>query len=532
MRIAAPALVLLVAIVSALVFTDYGITWDENVQSTYGELVLDYFASGGADRRCNDYLDLHYYGPLFESLAALVYRAAGAWKYEIRHAAIGVTALLTLVAVWRYGRRCGSAAVAFFALLSLVTMPRFVGHAFNNSKDVPFACGFAWGMLGIARLLSHGAWRWRDVLLCGAGIGVALSLRVGAVLLFGLLAAGIVLSLLLRDDERRAWRERAGGRTIRLLVLVTLAWSVMVLTWPWAHGSPLLRPVAAMAEMSAFSAHYTMLFAGELVPSDRLPASYLPTYLAIVTPPATLLLAALGVVFAARAAIAGRDDTRSVPLLLVCLWCLVPVAYVVLARPNVYDGIRHFLFVLPAMALLSGVGADHVLRRWRGAWRPPAAAALVVLLLLPLWEIALLHPYQSSYFNALAGGVGGAWRRYDTDYWGSSYREAIRWVLRDAAASAGPDLVVAVACNSNNRPCAEYYVRSADTAPPRATVECVWERDDRVPPEARYCITMLRFGKAAAFCTDWPVVHTVGRRGAVFSVVRRNPDAGLPPPRP
>ena len=35
---------------------------------------------------------------------------------------------------------------------------------------------------------------------------------------------------------------------------------------------------------------------------------------------------------------------------------------------------------------------------------------------------------------------------------------------------------------------------------------------------------MLRYGKAAAFFPDWPVVHRIGRQGAIFSVIRRNPD--------
>ena len=108
-------LLLLAALGLAGIWQDYGITWDEGVQATYGELVLDYFASGGRDRSCNEYLNLHYYGPLFESATALVYRAVGRWKYEIRHAAIGLTALLTFVAVWRFGRLFGSGHVAAFS---------------------------------------------------------------------------------------------------------------------------------------------------------------------------------------------------------------------------------------------------------------------------------------------------------------------------------------------------------------------------------------------------------------------------------
>ena len=70
------------------------------------------------------------------------------------------TALLTLVGVWRFARLFGSPTVAVFSVLALLMMPRFIGHAFNNSKDIPFACGFAWGMVGIGRLLSRSRWSW------------------------------------------------------------------------------------------------------------------------------------------------------------------------------------------------------------------------------------------------------------------------------------------------------------------------------------------------------------------------------------
>jgi 4-amino-4-deoxy-L-arabinose transferase-like glycosyltransferase len=527
LRWTTPVLLILAGIVFALIFADYGITWDEGVQSTYGELVLDYFASGGRDTRSTEYSNLFYYGPLFESAAAATYRVVGGWKYEIRHAAIGLAALLTLVAVWRFGRLFGSSAVPFFAVLSLLMMPRFIGHAFNNSKDIPFACGFAWAMLGIGRLLTRRSWRWTDVLLCGVGIGAALSVRVGALLLLALLAGGLLSSVLLLRDERTAWRERALDRGVKLAAIVCLAWSIMVLAWPWAHAGPFTRPLVALGEMSSFTFSYTVYFAGELVRSDQLPRHYLPTYLAIVTPLMVLALATTGLVASARDRIVLSREPRSVLFLLVLLWLFLPLAFVVVTRPNVYDGIRHFLFVLPSMALLCGLGAAWILGRTARRGRLFASGLLVLALAVPLRDLVLLHPYQSSYFNALVGGVDEAWRSYDTDYWASSYREAMQWVVREAGERVGQETVVLVACNSHNRPCAEYYlpVAGADEGTaPRITMHCVWAGTERLPPGARYYVAMLRYGKAATFFPDWPVVHRIGRQGALFTVIKRRPD--------
>jgi hypothetical protein len=457
-----------------------------------------------------------------------VYRAVGGWKYEIRHAAIGLAALLTLVAVWRVGRLFDSAAIPFFAVLALIMMPRFIGHAFNNSKDVPFACGFAWAMLGISRLLTRRSWSWADVLLCGGGIGLALSLRVGAFMLLALLAGGVAASVLLWRDERSASRKRWPDRAIKSAAIVAIGWSIMVLAWPWAHANPFARPLAALAEMSGFTFSYTTYFAGELVRSDQLPRHYLPTYLAIVTPLTVSILAGLGLVVALRRGVVRSRVPATVPSLLVSMWLVGPLVYVVATRPNVYDGIRHFLFLLPAIALLCGVGAGWILERMGRRPRLVAVGLLVVALAVPLRDLVSLHPYQSSYFNALVGGVREAWRHYETDYWASSYREAMLWILREARENPGADTVVIVACSDANRHCAEYYLRAArddDGPAPRISMHCVWDGTERLPAGADYYVAMLRYGKAATFFPDWPVVHRIGRRGAVFSVIKRNPGA-------
>ena len=47
----AAAALLISAIVIALTFTDYGVTWDEDVHNWYGYFALDYYLSLFADQR-------------------------------------------------------------------------------------------------------------------------------------------------------------------------------------------------------------------------------------------------------------------------------------------------------------------------------------------------------------------------------------------------------------------------------------------------------------------------------------------------
>jgi len=48
------------------------------------------------------------------------------------------------------------------------------------------------------------------------------------------------------------------------------------------------------------------------------------------------------------------------------------------------------------------------------------------LLLIPgLVGILTLHPYEYIFYNSLIGGVRGAFRNFELDYWATSYREAM-----------------------------------------------------------------------------------------------------------
>ena len=211
------ALALLVSGAVTIVAThrDYGITWDESVQAEYGDLVLAYFTSRGADARCNEFLNLKVYAPLFDLLGALAVRLTGGDAYEVRHLLIAVTGLATVLGVFFYTLALGGTVPALAAALAQATMPRFHGNAFNNPKDVPLACALTWAMLALtAWLAATGASR-RKAAVAGLAIGLALAVRPGAFpLLVALVLAGVVWRV---THPSRGVRGGAARRTARQL---------------------------------------------------------------------------------------------------------------------------------------------------------------------------------------------------------------------------------------------------------------------------------------------------------------------------
>lgn len=51
--------------------------------------------------------------------------------------------------------------------------------------------------------------------------------------------------------------------------------------------------------------------------------------------------------------------------------------------------------------------------------------------------MARLHPYEYIYANGFAGGARGAFGRYETDYWGSSFKEAAQKLQAYVAKEGG-----------------------------------------------------------------------------------------------
>ena len=197
-------------------------------------------------------------------------------------------------------------------------------------------------------------------------------------------------------------------------------------------------------------------------------------------------------------------------------WIFAPLLLTLAVRPNVYDGMRHVLFILPALALVAGLGAAALVEWARPGWpRRTAAGLMVAACVLPLPSLVKLHPYQMTYFNAFVGGVAGASGRYETDYWLSSYKEAIEWINHRASQRTGQPLRILVAIDGYARDCAAAFL-----APGIEMREFPGVRPGgEVPRGFDYYVGTTRYGADRSYSNS-PIVHRIGRDGTVFTVIR------------
>jgi hypothetical protein len=420
-----------VAVVAGLTFRDYGLGWDDYTHAEYADLLLRMYGSGFKDTGALSFANLYMYGGGFDMAAALLHKLIPLELFETRRLLGAIVGVIGLAVTWRLARRVGGPLAGLATLLLLALCPIFYGHMFMNPKDAPFAVAMAILMMGLVRLAEeYPQPSPRTILIVGLGAGLSIGSRIlgGLALIYALVGFVPLFVDEIRNFGTREARHRFAHVLYVLLPGLVLGYLIMGLIWPWSIIEP-ENPFRALTYFSHFfEKPWKEMFDGALVSVPDMPWSYLPTLFALQLPEVLLVLAIAGVigtfVMLPRSDVAARRKTI---LLMLTLAAMLPLAVAMVKRPALYNGIRHFIFVIPPMTVLAGVAfawAMDWLKQNRRSWQPAAVAVFSFGLLLALGEMIRLHPYQYTHFNHLAGTVRAADDRYMLDYWGLALKQA------------------------------------------------------------------------------------------------------------
>jgi hypothetical protein len=427
------ALAVLAAItgIAALTFRDYGLGWDDYTHAEYGNLLLGLFSSGFADQRVFAFVNLYMYGGGFDLVATLLAKVSPFDLFETRRLLGALLGIAGLYVTWRLGRRLGGPVAGLFALVLLALIPLYYGHMFMNPKDSPFAVAVAFLLLTLVRAFQeYPRPQSTTVVLFGLALGATIGSRVigGMVGIYALAAALLLFALECRAHGSREAALRMVRFVAAMLPGLAIGYIVMGLLWPWSILDP-LNPLRAVEYFSHFfEKPWQEMFDGAAVWVPDMPRSYVPTLFAVKLPEVVLLLGLLGIggtaIALTRPAIPARQRAA---LLLVVVAAVLPIAAAVITRPAMYNGVRHFIFVTPAFAVLGALAGAWIFGSVREAGprlRAAAAVATMAAFSLPVIEMVRLHPYQYAAFNRLSGGVQAAEERYMIDYWGLAFKQA------------------------------------------------------------------------------------------------------------
>lgn len=410
-------------------FRDYAITNDEWIQHRYGELIVAYYRSGFSDGSVFQLDNLYLYGGLFDVAAVLLGHIVPMDVFHLRHLLCALIGLGGLAAAMATARMIGGPRAGLIAGMALAVCGSWYGTMFHHSKDIPLAAAMAgalYFLMRCARDLPNP--RARDVAGFGLLTGAALGIKVLGLLMIGYVGVAVLLSIpgsQLRDPRKAAdfvWRS-----LVRLVPALAIAYVIMIVTWPWSALSP-LNPIRGLVSFGEFHYNIRTVLDGTVYRMATIPRLYVPIYVLIKLPLLMLAGAALAVAFTGIAAIAkvGLPGLMRRQLAMVTFAAAFPVLCEIVAHGPAFCGLRHFLFIIPPLAILAGVGLDLLLRRVSGKWlMAPVAAMIVAGFSWNAITLVRLHPYEYLVFNPLVGGIEGASRRYAMDYWFTIMPEAV-----------------------------------------------------------------------------------------------------------
>ena len=329
------------------------------------------------------------------------------------------------------------------------------------------------------------------VVLAGMFVGFSSSIRVLGP------AAGVLVG---------AYFWLKNGRKAFLVLPLYCAFALLAtyLTWPGLWGDAFQRYIGFVTKASDFPFEGKSFFFGAEYPAADLPRQYLPVLLSLQFTEAVLILFGLGMISGILLFVKGKKDRGL--LAVIAAWFLIPLLLAMLVRPAMYDNFRHFLFIVPPVFVFAGLGLAAIFDRLKTpAWK---LVVLAVALLPGIYWLVHLHPYQYVYYNELVGGPGGAFRRFEMDYWALSYREATDFLNQVAPAGArvvvwGPDHVV------------QRYARED------LEILEFKEGDSQEGQAPDYAILSSRWNNDQLLFPDAVTLFRVGRDGAIFAVVKQ-----------
>lgn len=516
--LAAAVLMLAAFLVAMATFRDYGYSWDEaSYQALYGKLVLNFLSTFGSDKSAVNTYNLYLYGGAYDSLRELVVSAVSLDPRNVRHFCNAAVGLLCLVGAWLTGRLAYGTRAGFFTALLLAVCPPFWGHIFINPKDIPFAAGYIWSLYWLLRFDRELPKPKPKVkALLAVALGLTLGVRIGGSLLVMYMVFLCVRSLL-TDKPREPLALAASFVTV-----LVPAYMLMLVFWPAALLSPISIPVKAFTAATNFKWVDSVLFNGQTYLSNELPATYLPVVFGVGLPEVVLAVVIIGVFWAAWRAVkslfdgAGKIDTASCLLLVAALF---PPIWAIAMKATLYDNMRHFLFILPVFCCMAGGVVSFGIGKVLGVSGKAAYACMIVfaiLLAYPVWLMVRLHPFQYVYINSLGGGMPEGEKRFETDYWLTSYREALSIAAAHAAKVAAAEKIslhqakftlVSLGTSDVIREDLPGYfklVRAELSIPTDYVIVTTrWEEDWTLP--------------------EYPLIGTVGRMGMRFAKVYASP---------
>ncbi|HYV91114.1 MAG TPA: hypothetical protein VE978_05000 [Chitinophagales bacterium] len=443
-------------VLGILLFDDYGISWDEPIQRDLGMANWNYVLHGDDSLF---HLINKYHGPFVEMIEAapekIFHLQDEKTIFLSRHLINYLIFWLGSIFLFLSGREMGfesgamnyeeradrttqnarrtaynSQLLPLLAVVMVYLTPRIFAQSFYNSKDIPLLSFFIINIFFLFRFLKKPSFKLAIVFAIVSGM--LYTIRVLAVIIPALAILFFLLNLLNGNLSKRSLKF--------LLTYIILFVLFAIAFYPVMWHDPVDEIQKSFSTFSHYQFYDVQFFLGKLIKPQQLPWYYIPVWMGITIPILWQLFFLAGLVFVVIMVIRTiknffRDSWQ---WLVIAAWLFVPWLMVLLLHSTVYDEWRHLFFIYPAFILIAVAGVKMLidkLNNTRGNFIQVLLRVSCLVLFTAQSFFVLTfslknHPYEYSYFNSLAGK--NPQQKFDLDYWGLSYRQALEYLVQNA----------------------------------------------------------------------------------------------------
>ena len=452
-------------IAAFLTLGSYGPSWDETIHFRRGQAYLHYFLTGQKTYNLPNYnlqgtlgdpkivpvprrsfyqVDIQNgeyffnqdigHPPLNDELAALsnyiFYQKLGIIDDLSSYHLFNILASSLLVfAVVFLAQKYWGFFPSLVVFLALVTYPLFWAESHFNVKDPPLAAFFSLTILCFVLCLEKKSLKYLIIsaIFFTLGLGTKLNILFLPLILlpYVFFNKNKVFASSAYKDKLRNFKKRY----FITFVLISLAVGIIFIgSWPYLWQDIPQRLLSILSYYKEIGTASKYQPEGFFILGFN---TYPIKWIILTTPPLVLVLVMVGII----SAWINRNLWNKITIILL-LWLFVPILRVTIPGASIYGGIRQILEFLPAMVILSGLGAWQIVEYFKTKRSLILIRILIILIFLwPLFINFKLHPNENVYFNFLIGGLKGA---QDKNFpsWGNSlgnaYKNGTEWINNNA----------------------------------------------------------------------------------------------------
>ena len=429
-------------ILGTLIFSDYGISWDEYYHRINGFVSLNFVREIFS-------LDIYqgiyhedkifgestkHYGVIFDLPMAFLEKFLNISDsrdyFLLRHLSNFLIFYISSIFFYLILKTRFSTKLSILGLFFFIISPRIFAESFYNMKDIIFLSFFIISLYFAIIFLNQP--NFKNLITSSLTCAFAIDSRVlGLIVPFVV----IVFFILMMMDNKKNFKINFS----KLIIFIFLVITFTTIFWPFLWNDPFINFVTALKAMSSYPMRLSVFYFGDYVSSINLPWHYPIVWIFITTPILYSVLFIFGsfliiINFINRFLNMSEKNNLKDPwnniyermdIIFFSIFYFT-LFLVIQMNATLYGGWRHLYFVYPCLIYISVKSIEDISKYI--SLKYLLIIIVPFLVYISFWMIKN-HPHQYVYFNQFAGKKISD--NFELDYWGLSNKNSLSYISKN-----------------------------------------------------------------------------------------------------